>query len=103
MSKFYVRWQLNPLANPPDPEERVKIWMKMLEEVRKDIKSGVFKDWAICSDMSAGYCTTELDEAMLHTGILKYVPYIAFDIKLVLSLDQSIESIKRAVAAAKAK
>ena len=103
MSQFYVRWHINPLTTPTDPGERVNLWMKMPEGVKGDLKSGVFKEWRICSDLSAGYCISELDEALLHTAILKYVPFIIFDIKPVLTVDQSIESIKRAVAAAKAK
>jgi len=101
MSRFYIRWHMNPHAVPLDPKERVDLWMRMLEGVRKDLASGNFKEWGICSDISAGYCMSELDEEQLHTVLLKYVPYISFNIKPVLTVDQSIGSINRATAAAK--
>jgi hypothetical protein len=98
-----MQWHLNPLTTPIDPEERVKLWLMMLEEVKNDLKSGKLKEWAICSDSSEGFAISEGDEAMLHTTILRYVPYIIFSIKPVLTVDQTIDSIKRAVAAAKPK
>jgi hypothetical protein len=38
MSQFYVRWHINPRTTPTDPGERVSLWMKMLEEVKGDLK-----------------------------------------------------------------
>ena len=101
MTKYYIRWHLNPMTVPVNPEERVKLWTTMLEMVRADLKSGAFKDWGICNDISAGFCFSELDEQMLHTAITRYVPYVMFDIKPFLNVEQSIDSIKRAVAATK--
>ena len=46
MPKFYIKWQLNPLATPATPEERVKLWLSMLEMVKDDFKTGRLKDWA---------------------------------------------------------
>ena len=40
MTKFYMRWHLNPMLIPTNPEERMKLWMSMLELVKADIKSG---------------------------------------------------------------
>ena len=101
MTKFYIRWHMNPHTTPTNPEERVKLWMTLLEGVKNDFKAGIFKDWGNCSDLREGYCISELDEKMLDTAILKYVPYIIFDIRPVLTVDQVVESIQRAVAAAK--
>jgi uncharacterized tellurite resistance protein B-like protein len=35
---------MNPMAIPMNPEERVKLWMTMLEMVKADLKSGVMTD-----------------------------------------------------------
>jgi len=109
MSRFYIRWHMNPLTvPPPDPKERAELLMRMLEGVRKDVASGNFKDWGICSDISAGcsdtsegYCMSELDEEQLHTVLMQYVPSISFIIRPAFSVDQLIDSINRAPAAAK--
>ena len=101
MPKFYIRWQMNPSLIPLNPEERVKLWLSMLDMVKDSLKAGVLKDWGICSDASAGYGFSELSETDLYTNLLKWMPYVQFDIKPVLTVDQTIESIKKAAAKAK--
>jgi hypothetical protein len=101
MAKFYMRWQLNPMLVSTNPEERTKQWMMMLEMVRAELKSGTMKDWGICSDASAGYAFAETDEKSLHASILKWMPYIHFDIKPVLTVDECIANIKQVAAAMK--
>ena len=93
-----MRWHLNPMLIPTNAEERVKLWISMLELVKADIKSGAIRDWGMCSDASGGYSFAETDEKTLNTTILRWMPYVVFDIKPVLSVDQIIESIKRAAA-----
>ncbi|MDG6256766.1 MAG: hypothetical protein QCH35_04125 [Methanomicrobiaceae archaeon] len=101
MTKFYMRWHMNPMTIPTNPEERGKLWISMLEMVREELNSGGFTDWGICSDLSAGYAFAETDEKSLHASILKWIPYIVFDIKPVLTVDQSIENVKKAEEAVK--
>lgn len=101
MSKFYIKWRKNQYTIPTNFEEQVKLWMTLLEWVKADIKAGLFTEWGACCDSASGYCITEGDEVSLHAQILKYQPFIVFDIKPVLSVDQTFESIQRAVAAAK--
>jgi hypothetical protein len=96
-----MRWHLNHAFIPTNPEERVKLWMAMLEMVKADLKSGAIRDWGICSDDSGGYAFAETDEKTLHTTILKWIPYVSFNIKPVLTADQTMESIRQATAGAK--
>lgn len=91
-----MRWHLNPMLIPTNPEERTKLWMTLLERVKGNLRSGELTDWGICNDSSAGYAFADTDEASLHSSIMKYVPYISFDIKPVLTIDQTIESLKKA-------
>jgi len=98
MAKFYVRWQLSPLGTPPNPEERVKLWLSMLEMVKADLSAGLVKDWGMCSDASGGYAIIESSEVDLYTGLLKWIPHVSFDVKPVLAVDQVLESIKKATA-----
>jgi len=96
MSKFYIKWEMNPLMIPADPKERMKNWLSMLEMVKTDLKAGVLKDWGMCSDASGGYGFSELSEEDLYTALIKWMPYVNFDIKAVLTVDQTIKSIKNA-------
>ena len=58
-------------------------------------------DWGMCSDASGGYAFAETDEKNPHTTITRWMPYVIFDIKPVLSVNQIIESLKRSAAGAK--
>jgi len=50
---------------------------------------------------SEGYAFSETDERSLNTTIRKWNPYVIFDIKSVLTVDQVIVNIKQVAAAAK--
>jgi len=101
MTRFYMRWQLNPMLIPTDPEEMGKLWISMLEMVRADLKSGKLTDWGMCSDSSGGYAFAETDENSLNISIMKWMPYVIFDIKPILTADQCIANIQQAAAEAK--
>ena len=101
MPKSWIRWQLNPQFTPADPAERVKLQLSMLDMVKADLKTEAFTDWGVCYDGSAGYALSELGEQDLYEAMLKWMPYVEFDVKPVLDVDQTIESIKKLVAAAK--
>lgn len=89
-----MRWQLNPMLVPMNPEERVKLWLSMLELVKADLTSGALTDWGMYSDSSGGYAFAETDEKTLYASILRWFPYVNFDIKPVLTVDQIIDTIK---------
>ena len=102
MAKFYVKWSLNPLATPTDREEMVKAWLQGLELVKADMKTGKIIDFGACPDGTGGYAIREEETAeALYAALLKWVPLVSFDAKPVMTVDQTIESIKKAVAAAK--
>jgi hypothetical protein len=96
-----MKWTMNPLTVPPNPEERVKYWLSLLEGVRAQLKSGELTDWGITCDSDEGYCFAETDEKTLHATVVKWLPYIRFDIKPVIPVDEVIANVKKAAAAAK--
>ena len=103
MPKSWVRWRLNPEYISADPEERTKLWISMLERIKADLKAGKITEWGNCYDGSGGYALSELSVTDLFSYLGTWMPYVEFDVKPVLTADQSIESIKKAAAAAKAK
>lgn len=100
MTKYYMKWKMNPMTVPADPAERVKYWLALLERVKGQVKSGELKDWAIACDSSEGYCLVDTDEKSLHATVVTWLPYIQFDIKPVVGVDDVIANIKKAAAAA---
>ena len=102
-TRFHIKWQLNPLTTPEDPDKRVKLWMSMLEMVKTELKSGRFTDWGAHSDINTGYCIGEGNEADVFASLLNWIPYVIFEVKPVLSADQVIGAITKVVAETKAK
>jgi hypothetical protein len=103
MAKYHVKWELNPLTSPEDPEKRAKLWISMLEMVKSDLQAGRFRDWGAHVDINSGYCIAEGTEVEVFASLLKWIPYVIFDVKPALSVDQVTETINRAVAQSKTK
>jgi hypothetical protein len=98
MPKSWIKWRLNQQFTPTDPAEIGKLWMSMLEMVKADLKDGTLTDWGECYNGGEGYAISELSVQDVRTSILKYTPYILFDIKPVLNADQIVECIKKVAA-----
>jgi Domain of unknown function (DUF3303) len=101
MTKFYMKWKMNPLTVPGDPAERVKYYLTLLEGVRAQLKSGDLKDWGVTCDSTEGYCFADTDEKSLQATVVTWLPYIQFDIKPVIGIDDVIANVKKAAIAAK--
>jgi hypothetical protein len=101
VAKYFMKWQMNHTMIPANPEERGKLWISMLEMVRAEMKSGALVDWGVYTDSSAGYTLAETDEKSLHAMVLKWIPYVVFNSKPVLTVDQCIANIKQAAAGVK--
>ena len=97
MSRFYLKWNLTSLATPADPEQRAKLWLSMLQMVKGDMKDGKLKDWGMCNNGDSGYAIyEEANDADLFVSLLKWMPYVAFDAKPVVTIDEAIAAIKKA-------
>ena len=102
MLRFYARWQINPKETFKTAEERAKLMLLMLEMVKKDIQSGLIKDFGSCVDGSGGYAIFEVEnEADLFNSLKKWAPHVNFDARQVINIDQAIE--KNTIASSEAK
>ncbi len=96
MTKFHIEWQKNTSLMPADPAKMIQLNISMLEMVKADLKSGMLTDWGHYCNGSNGYCIVEGTETDMVSFLLKYSPYILFDVKPVISADQTIEANKLA-------
>ena len=102
MPKSWIKWEMNTQLIPPDPEEKVKLWLSMLEMVKDQISAGIWtKEWGLCYDGSGGYAFSELSVSDIYGALSQWIPNVEFDVKPVLTADQAIESLKKVAAAAK--
>ena len=45
MPKFLILWEIDPTFTPKTPEERLKLWLTMLNMVKADLQAGALKEW----------------------------------------------------------
>lgn len=103
MPKFLIKWKVNPQMMPTNPEERIKLLQSMNEMVKERIESGEIMDWGEYCDGSGGYGIGEGDDTDVYADFIKWWPYVDFDAKPVLTIDQVIKSTNKAVAEMKGK
>ena len=80
-----------------------KLNLLLLEMVKADLKSGKLADWGNYCNGFSRYCLIEGTEADILPGLLKYMPYVLFDVKPVINVDQAMEAINRVVSQSKTK
>jgi hypothetical protein len=95
MTKYLVKWQQNESLMPSDPTMMAQLLLSLLDGAREDLKSGKVIDWGSYCDASGGYCIVEGNESELFDQLLKWYPYITFDAKPVLNVEQVIGVINK--------
>jgi hypothetical protein len=103
MTKFHIAWKKNVSVMPDDPVKMAKLNLSLLEMVKADLKLGSIADWGNYCNGFSGYCLKEGTEADILLGLLKYMPYVLFDVRPVVNVDQSIDAINKVVAQSKTK
>jgi hypothetical protein len=79
---------------PADPQERMKLLMSFTEMAKKDLGSGDVKMWGVSPGGGQGFSIAEGDAKEVMGGIMKYTPYYKFDVKPMLSIDETIDVMK---------
>lgn len=95
MTKFHIEWKQSSLI-PEDPVKLAKLVLSHLELVKADLKSGKLTDFGQYCNGSSGYCLIEGTETDVYTTLMKWLPYVEFDVKPIVNVDQTIEAIKLA-------
>ena len=103
MTKFLIQWRKNPHIIPESPEKMAKQNLSLLEGVKAALKSGGFKDWGVYCNGYNGYTIAEGTEADILANLLKWMPYVLFDVYAVANVDQAIEANTKLLAELKPK
>lgn len=89
-----VLWEIDYSLAPADPKERMKLWITMLELVKKDIDSGFDKFWGMNPGGGCGFAVSDRDEKEIFASLARFTPYVKFKVEPVLSVDEVIETLK---------
>jgi len=104
MPKFLIKWKVNNQTMPANPEECLKLLQSTNDWIKAQMASGQIKDYGEYFDGSGGYAIAEGDDITKLYGILmEFWPYVEFDAKPVLTIDQVTDWTKKLVAKRKGK
>ena len=104
MSRYYIQWETKESVIGTDPAKGAKLALSLLEMVKQEMQAGTTKEWGCIPGEPRGYSIVEApNESDLAIGMMKWSPYLNFEVKPVLTLDQTIESFKKVAAGAKVK
>ncbi|MBM4444666.1 MAG: hypothetical protein FJ020_05095 [Chloroflexi bacterium] len=94
MGRYLILWEVDAARVPVDAKERGTAWLVLAEMVKADIKKGVTKDWGAFAGELHGYAVEEGTEVSIMTEMMKYAPYVKFEVHAVGTLAQVEEAIK---------
>ena len=103
MTKWYLKWKLTDQYWSLSNAERLKVGIQSLGMVNVDLKAGLIKDWGIKIDTGGGFGLSESTETQLYESLIKYRPYIAFEVIPVIPFAQHYETLKKIAATAQSK
>jgi hypothetical protein len=98
MTKWYIPWKLTPQYWSLPDAERLKLGLRILSMTDADMKAGLIKEWGITTDTGGGYTISDADVTSLYESLIKYRPYVSFEVTPVISFDQHFEHLKKIAA-----
>ena len=98
-----MKWKLTDQYWSLPDVKRLKGGIQTLGMVNADLKAGVIKDWGITTDTGGGFALSEATETQLYESLIKYRPYVSFEVTPVIPFAQHYETLKKLAAAAQGK
>ena len=94
MAKYLLLWELDTSRIPEDPNIRKEQWRALQDAVVKQLDAGQMKDWGLCAGELTGYCIVEGSETDVGKVTRGYVPFVSFDVKQVITIQQAIDNVE---------
>lgn len=94
MAKYLLLWELNSDKAPDDAKERGAGWLAMMDMIKQEIKEGTTTDWGCFVGETKGYAVGEQSDVELAKELQRYFPFVTFEVRPVMSVDQIAEVAK---------
>jgi len=94
MGRYLVLWEVDQSRVPIDAKERGGAWSILMAMVRQDKEAGKIKDWGTFVGEINGFAVYEGTEVEVGSALMKYVPYVRFNVHPLVSESQTNEIIK---------
>lgn len=95
MTKWYIQWNLTQQYWSLPDAERMGNALRILGMTEADTKAGIIQEWGITTDTGRGFAISETDVTVLYESLIKYRPYVSFEVTPVISLDQHSKTLKK--------
>ena len=94
MGKYILHWEVDTTKTPEDPKERQQQWMQFQDIIVQQMKDGIISDWGSNVGEVYGYAIIEATEIEVHSLTQMWVPFVEFNTRAVLSIEQMMEATK---------
>jgi len=98
MARYLMLWELDQTKVPADPKERAAMWAPMVQGIKQRIAAGTTKDWGCFAGGMKGFTIHEGDEMTVSNAVQSFIPYVKFDVRQLISIDQLgelVENLKK--------
>ena len=99
MAKYVTLWKLVEHRMSAKPEERIAGTLALIDMVNSDFKGGMLKEWGAFVGENRGYAVIEGTAQEVTQFLMKYGPYVNFQVRQLLSIEQVEENYKAAAQA----
>ncbi len=103
MMKWYIQWKMTPQYWSLPDADRLKHAIRILGMTEADMKAGLIKEWGITTDTGGGFTICEADVTALYEALIKYRPYVTFEVTPVIPFDQHSTTLRKMAAALQSK
>ena len=94
MAKFILHWEVDPAKTPEDPKERKQQWLQFQDIVVQQMKDGLISEWGANVGELIGFCISEASEIEVHMLTAMWEPFVKFDTRAILTIEQVNEATK---------
>jgi hypothetical protein len=94
MAKYMMLWEIDTSRTPEDPKVKKAQWMGFNDIVANHLKEGFIKDWGCFVGDKCGYIIFEGTPIEVHALAAKWLPFIQWTVKELMTLDDAIKATK---------
>ncbi|UCD24995.1 MAG: hypothetical protein JSW51_03470 [Gemmatimonadota bacterium] len=98
MARYFSTWHVVRERMADDPATIASGWKMLMEMVKADFDSGTLKEWGAFPGSLGGYSVIEGTEMDVMKFTMQYAPYIAFEVRPLVSAAEAEEFISAAAA-----
>lgn len=91
MARYLLRWELDNTRIPEDLAARKAQHRGFQDIVRQQMKGGEISDWGAYVGERNGFCLIEGSAEDVHKLTSRWIPWVLFEVREVLSLEQVVK------------